>query len=1003
MTTTNGGIGAVGNRIQSDVTNLSFSSGGDVFVTEATGVNVSGRTTANNGNIDFATTLGTLTVNSVNSINGITANGTGNITLSANAATGHGLSINNVVTATNGNVTLTGTTASTTFPNAGVYSQNTVTAQNITMVAESTSTTGTVLGYYGAYGVFNASQALSLTGISRSSGNGLYTYGGSYLSGTGMTVVGSSAAGQGIGFERSVTVTNSTSGGISMTGTATDSQQQAIGFQGVAITNGGGALTITANNGLIHSSLGGGTNTITNSGTGAVQITAGNGSAINSGSIDGSVLSITQNANAGVVVSTSGTGNVTSPKIINAGTGDIVVAAGSAIAAGTGTGGQILTVANNTLTQTNAAPGTTYVYSGAAASTGVLSNLSTGFTSLYYQGTSQALNAGFNQGFDANHANDMSVPGGGTASSTQVFFRSATKPTFSMTLANTNKVYGDADPTLSATNAATLTNAFAGVGGNNTFAVTTADVLAGLTGTRAAGQNVGTYAYNLDASSFNTTLTAQPNLVIAKRDITLSTIVANNKTYDGFDSASISSATFGNIANGESLGLSGLGTFSDKNAANGKTVTFSDVATLIKVDSTGVWSNYNLTTTGSKTTTANIAKASLTAKANADARFVTQADAVGFNGVSYSGFVGGDTAAVVDATGLSISRTNDLNDIAAGTYTGVLVPMGLTATNYTMAYTNGNYTILPAARLLVRTNNQSVTYGSTPSYTTTAQYLDSQSNQIKTLTQTGTNNNYTFNDGAGTTVNLALKPYSGANTAAQSTSGNTVIGNFDVKDTAYTQTGSNFNGTPVFIGTLTVDPKAITLSTNNISKTYDGNTSVTGATATATNKALGDIVSATASTGSYASKEVGSGIAVTLNNLSLTGDDASNYYLSASTLNTTGEITATSNSGTNNSSTTNSGTSNSNSSSSSVNPPKPIIPDDSDTSSEDGNGSGGGRSAQNPYLVLPNNNANTADNCTASNLEACVCEEQDPTEVPKIAICYQPKKTASTQASRPRS
>jgi hypothetical protein len=424
---------------------------------------------------------------------------------------------------------------------------------------------------------------------------------------------------------------------------------------------------------------------------------------------------------------------------------------------------------------------------------------------------------------------------------------------------------------------------------------------------------------------------------------------------------------------------------------------------LIKVDSTGVWSNYNLTTTGSKTTTANIAKASLTAKANADARFVTQADAVGFNGVSYSGFVGGDTAAVVDATGLSISRTNDLNDIAAGTYTGVLVPMGLTATNYTMAYTNGNYTILPAARLLVRTNNQSVTYGSTPSYTTTAQYLDSQSNQIKTLTQTGTNNNYTFNDGAGTTVNLALKPYSGANTAAQSTSGNTVIGNFDVKDTAYTQTGSNFNGTPVFIGTLTVDPKAITLSTNNISKTYDGNTSVTGATATATNKALGDIVSATASTGSYASKEVGSGIAVTLNNLSLTGDDASNYYLSASTLNTTGEITATSNSGTNNSSTTNSGTSNSNSSSSSVNPPKPIIPDDSDTSSEDGNGSGGGRSAQNPYLVLPNNNANTADNCTASNLEACVCEEQDPTEVPKIAICYQPKKTASTQASRPRS
>jgi hypothetical protein len=150
MTATNGGIGAVGNRIQSNVTNLSFSGGGNVFVTEANAVTVAGRTTANNGSIDVATTLGTLTVNSVNSINGITANGTGNITLSGNAATGHGLSINKLITATNGDVSLTGTTASTTYPNAGVYSLSTVSAKNITMVAESTATSGTLLGYYGA-------------------------------------------------------------------------------------------------------------------------------------------------------------------------------------------------------------------------------------------------------------------------------------------------------------------------------------------------------------------------------------------------------------------------------------------------------------------------------------------------------------------------------------------------------------------------------------------------------------------------------------------------------------------------------------------------------------------------------------------------------------------------------------------------------------------------------------------------------------------------------------
>jgi hypothetical protein len=700
-----------------------------------------------------------------------------------------------------------------------------------------------------------------------------------------MTLVGTSTSGQAIGFDAGVTVTNSTSGGISMTGTATNASEQAFGLRGMTVTNGGGNVSMIANSGKIFSDAGNPawgapkTNTITNNGTGSVQVTAGNSSATNSGSIDGSVFSITQNSNAGVVVSTSGTGHVTSPKIINAGTGDIVVAAGTAIAAGNGTGGQVLTVANNTLTQTNVAPGKTYIYSGAAASTGVLSNLSTGFNTLYYQGTSAALNAGFNQGFDANHANDMSVPGGGTASNTQVFFRSTTKPSFSMTLANTTKAYGDADPTLSATNAATLTNALAGVGGNNTFAVTTADVLASLTGTRAAGQNVGTYAYNLDASSFNTTLTAQPNLVIGKRDITLSTIVANNKTYDGFESASIVSATFGNLANGESLGLSGVGTFSDKNAANGKTVTVADVTSLIKADSTGAWSNYNLTTTGSKTTTANIAKASLTAKANADARFVTQADAAGFNGVSYSGFVGGDTAAAVNASGLSISRTNALTDVAAGTYSGVLVPTGLTATNYNITYTNGNYTIVPADRLLVRTSNQSVTYGSTPTYSTTAQYLDSQSNQIMVLTQTGANNNYTFNDGAGTTVSLALKPYSGANTAAQSTSGNTVAGTFDVKDAAYTQTGNNFNGTPVFIGTLTVDPKAITPNAGNVTKVYDGTTAVNNVVVGMTGKISNDVVTISGS-GAFNQKDAGTNLGYSLTSLNLASDDANNYYLS---------------------------------------------------------------------------------------------------------------------------
>jgi hypothetical protein len=839
LTATNGGIGAVGNRIQSDVSTLYVSAGGHVFVTEANAVTVAGRTTAGNGNIDVTTTNGTLTVNTVNSVGGITAHGTGNITLTGNAPTGHGISITNNITATNGDVSLTGTTASTANPNAGVYSQSTVAAKNITMVATATGTTNAVLGYYGAGGVFNASQQLSLTGTSNSGANGLYSYTGSYLSGTGMTLVGSSRAGQGLGFDAGVTVTNTTSGGISVTGTATDSTKQAIGMQGLAITNGGGNVSITASNGHIFSGVGnplwGGvqTNTIVNNGTGDVQVVAGNGSATNSGSINGSVFTITQNGNSGVVVSTSGTGNVTSPKIINAGTGDIVVAAGSLIAAGTETGGQILTVAGNTLAQNNGTPGKTYVYSGAPSTTGVLSNLNAGFNNLYYQGTSAALNAGFNQGFDANHANDMLVPGGGSASGTQVFFRTATKPSFSMTLNNTSKQYGDvADPALTAT-AATLTNAVAGVGGNNTFGVASADVIAGMTGTRAPGSALGTYEYSLNASAFNTTLTEQPRLVIGKRDITLAAVVASNKTYDGFTTATITSGTFNNLVAGEALLISGSGTFNTKDVADNKLVTVADVSTLTKANGVGGnWNNYNLTTTNI-TTLANITKATLNVTANADAKFVTQADTANFNGVSYGPFLGTDTAvAEVNAAGLTVTRTNNTNN-GQGSYAGVLVASGLASTNYDFNYITGNYTIVPAGRLLVSTTNQTVAYGASPTYATTASYLDNDGVTINTLTRTGTNNNYTFNDGVGTTISFVLKPYTGANVATQSSSNKTVPGTYDVKDALYVRNGNNFTGTPVFVGNLTVTKSSATVTANGATLTYNGaNQTATGFSAT---------------------------------------------------------------------------------------------------------------------------------------------------------------------------
>jgi hypothetical protein len=74
----------------------------------------------------------------------------------------------------------------------------------------------------------------------------------------------------------------------------------------------------------------------------------------------------------------------------------------------------------------------------------------------------------------------------------------------------------------------------------------------------------------------------------------------------------------------------------------------------------------------------------------------------------------------------------------------------------------------------------------------------------------------------------------------------------------------------------------------------------------------------------------------------------------------------------------------------------------SENNSEGGGDSNGGSSSGNPYWVLPNNHANSADSCTPNTLENRLCETQEPRPLEGIAIYYQPKKTASTTPAKGR-
>ncbi|ALK89383.1 YDG domain-containing protein [Limnohabitans sp. 63ED37-2] len=392
----------------------------------------------------------------------------------------------------------------------------------------------------------------------------------------------------------------------------------------------------------------------------------------------------------------------------------------------------------------------------------------------------------------------------------------------------------------------------------------------------AAGRNAGRYTSNLsaigtDAGNYNVTVN-NADLVIGQKSLVLAA-ESDHKTYDG-TTVTKGKVTALNLAGSDTVTASQSFVSKDALGANGSTLQV-DSGYTIHDGNNG--NNYSVRTT---TATGTIDKANLTVTANADARFVTQADTPGYNGASYSGWVNGETSTVLGGT-LSINRTNASTNTAAGTYAGTLVASGLTSGNYNISFVAGDYTIVPARQLLIRTQNVTTVYGTAPTYSTTAQYLDG-SNVIQTLSQSGTGNSMSFVDGAGGSVSTVLKPYTGAATAAQSTSGHTVVGNYAIQDGNPVITGSNFEGSPVYVGTLTVTPKQVVATANGVSKVYDGTTRMGQANLSLSGKIAGDILTVTGS-GAFSQKDVGQNLSYAFSNMTLQGADRANYVLQGGT------------------------------------------------------------------------------------------------------------------------
>ena len=400
---------------------------------------------------------------------------------------------------------------------------------------------------------------------------------------------------------------------------------------------------------------------------------------------------------------------------------------------------------------------------------------------------------------------------------------------------------------------------FANANAASSIAVTATDTLSGLA-----------------ASNYSLIQPTGLTGTITPKTVSVSGTVVADKIYSGTTDATI--ATLGSIqglVGSETLALNGIATFDNANAGINKSVALNYTLS----NGSGLASNYNLPLAA---TSATITPASLVVKANNDARFIAQGDAFNYNGVNYAGFVNGETSAVLGGA-LVVSRSN-LAQNAAATYNGVLLPSGLTSNNYSISYQTGNYTIIPADQVLVRMDNVAQTYGTSLSLAPqSVQYLSS-GNVLTTLTQSAANHNtYTYNDGLGGSVNFTLTP---ANPVA-STSGSLVVGNYVVAGSGISVGGSNFIGTPVFIGEISILKSALTASTSQVSKTYDGSASM-GAVSVqfagiVSQSGASDVVSSTG-TGLYETKNAGTNISYSVSGLALNGADAGNYYIAGGTI-----------------------------------------------------------------------------------------------------------------------
>ncbi|MDH1701931.1 YDG domain-containing protein [Comamonas terrigena] len=543
-----------------------------------------------------------------------------------------------------------------------------------------------------------------------------------------------------------------------------------------------------------------------------------------------------------------------------------------------------VTVNKATISAVNGITASNKTYDG--ASTATLNTGSAGFTGMV-TGDNLSVDAANGSFADKNAADGKTVhitgiTLAGADAGNYTLANDSTTTTADITKATISAVTGitASNKTYDGTSTATLdtgSTAFTGRLGNDDLSVSSADG-AFVDKNAADGKTVnisnlvlgGTDAGNYTLATTTTTTTAD----IAKASISAVTgITAQDRTYDGTSDASLgtgNAAFTGRFGNDQLSVASASGSFANKNAGDGKTVSISNIV-LGGADA----GNYTLVNT-SGTATASIAKASISAVTGITAQNRTYDGTtdvnLNYDVTGFSGLLGNDELSVTSASGAFANK--NAGDGKTVHITGITLG-GNDAGNYTLA---------------------------NDSATATANIAKATISAVSGIT--GDNKTY---DGTRTaTLNTGSAGFTGM-VAGDSLSVGAASGSFADKNAADGKTvhitGITLGGNDAGNYTLANDSatttadiakamiSAVTGVTGN-NKTYDGTSTATLNTGSAgfSGMVAGDSLSVGSASGSFADKNAGDDKTVHITGITLAGNDAGNYTLASSSATTTADI-----------------------------------------------------------------------------------------------------------------